>query len=99
MPHGRNVKATADLNAPGHMGQMDGVQQEIGDALIALRLEMVLGHPEAVIAQPIQRGSNRLGLRKHLDEFFIGEGPVVDGRPGVPHVVHIDMPSKTAVKM
>ncbi len=81
------------------MGEMHGVQQEIRDALIALRLEMVLRHPEAIIAQPIQRGGDRCGFIKDGDECLVREPAVVDWRTAIPNVIHINVSGKAAVKM
>ena len=99
VPHGRNVEAAADLNPLGHMGEVHSIQQEIGDALIAFRLEMVFCHPEAIIAQPIQRFGDGFGFRKDGDEILVREPTVVDGRAAIPDVVHINVSGKAAVKM
>src|SRR5262249_24758665 len=81
------------------MGEVHSVQQEIGDALIALGLEMVLGHPEAIIAQPIQRFGDRLGFIKDGDEGLVREPAVVDRCATIPDVIHINVSGKAAVKM
>src|SRR5207245_2106325 len=51
VPHGRDVEAAADLDPPGDVGEVDRVHQEIGDDLVALVLEVVLGEPDRVVAR------------------------------------------------
>src|SRR4029453_18526922 len=46
MPHGCDVEATADMNTLGHVGQMHGHHQHIGNALVAFGLKVMLRHPE-----------------------------------------------------
>ena len=53
VPHGRDVKPTAQLDALREVGEVDVVHQQVGDAFVAFPLEVVLGHPERVVAQPI----------------------------------------------
>jgi hypothetical protein len=81
------------------VGKMHGVQQEIRDALIALPLEMVFSHPEAIITQVIQRFGDRFGFIKDGRKFLVREQTVVDRRATIPNVVHIDMSCKATVKM
>jgi len=81
------------------MGKMHGVQQEVRDALIALRLEMVLRHPEAIIAQPIQRFGDGFGFSKNGDQLLVREPAVIDWGASVPDIVHINVSGEAAVKM
>src|SRR5256886_16276945 len=51
MPHGGDVEAAANLDALRDVGEVDGVEQEVGNDLVALVLEMVLREPDRVIAR------------------------------------------------
>src|SRR5512134_3916833 len=46
MPHGRDVEAAADVKTLGHMGQVHGHHQHVGNALVAFGLKVMLRHPE-----------------------------------------------------
>ena len=62
VPHRRDVEAAADLDALRHMRQVQRRHQHVRDALVAFVLEMVLGHPEGVVAEPVHQLRHRLGL-------------------------------------
>src|SRR3984893_3015538 len=53
MPHRRNIKAAADFQTLGDMGEVHRRHQYIGDALVTFMLEMVLGHPEGIVSDAI----------------------------------------------
>ena len=54
VPHGQDVKAAAELDALGVLRQVLAHYQQVGDALVALPLEVVLGHPQDVEPQVVQ---------------------------------------------
>ena len=51
MPHGEYTEAAAEFEPGGVLGQPETEHEEVRDAFVSLTLEMVLGHPENVIAQ------------------------------------------------
>jgi hypothetical protein len=50
MPHRHDVEAAADVQVLRDAAQMHRHHQEIGDQFRAFGLEMMLGHPERVVA-------------------------------------------------
>ena len=99
MPHRRDVEPAADAEPPRHVGEMDGVHQHVGDALVALVLEVVLGHPEGVVAPPVHELGHGLGLVEHRGEPRVAEAAVIHRRAAVAHVVHVDVAGEQAVEL
>ena len=81
------------------MRQVDAQLQEIGDALVALALEVVLSHPEGVVAGPVHELSDGLGLVEHGREPLVGEPPVVDRGRVEADVVQVHMARVQAAKL
>ena len=50
VPHRCDVEAAADLDVVGDVAKVDRFHQQIADALVALALEVVLCHPEGIVA-------------------------------------------------
>ena len=99
VPHGGDVEAAANLESLGQVGQVDGEQQQVGDALVAFPLEVVLGHPEGIVVQPVHGLGNGLGLVERRGQTVIGQ-PAVVGRRGVQaDVVKVNVPGKQAAKL
>ena len=89
MPHGRDIEAATELEVLGEVGEVDVHHQEIGQALVAFRLEVVFGHPHRVVAVPVHGGGDGLSLFENRGEMIIAETAVVHRRAAVPEVVHI----------
>ena len=98
MPHRRDVEAAADLQVLGHVRQMQRHHQHVRNALGALSLEVVLGHPERVVAVPVHQHRHRLRLLERRGEMSVVVEPIVDRRAGVADVVQIDMARVEAVE-
>ncbi len=47
--------------------------QHVGDALGAFALEMVLGHPERVVAEPVHQLGHGLGLVERGGEVVVAD--------------------------
>ena len=72
MPHRHDVEAAADVQVLGHAAQVHRHHQDVRDQFRPFGLEMMLGHPEGVVAtfrarardakrdhvQPIENSSN-----------------------------------------
>ena len=99
VPHGRDVEAAAEAQPPGEMGQMHRGHEHVGDALVALVLEVVLGHPEGVVAGPIHQLGDGLSLVEDGDQLVVGEPARVDRRARVADVVHVDVAGKQTVEL
>ena len=98
MPHRRNVEAAAYLDVPGQVREVDGYHQYVGDALIALGLEVVFGHPEGVVAEPVH-GLGDIGclvIRGY--KVVVVETAVVDGGSGIADVSHVNVARVEAVE-
>ena len=51
VPHRQNVEAAAELQALGELRQPHAQHQQVRDRFVSLALEVVLGHPQGVVAQ------------------------------------------------
>jgi len=91
MPHGRDVKAAADPKPRREVGQMDGRHQDVGDALVSLVLEVMLGEPESVVSVLVHAPRDRLGLLEHRGQVLVGIAPFVRRRGHLAHVAQIDV--------
>ena len=99
VPHRGNVETAAELEVAGQMRQVDIQHQQVGDALVALGLEVVFRHPEGIVAAGVHSFGNGLGLVKGGGQVFVGKGTVVHRRAAVADIVHIDMAGVQAVKL
>ena len=99
VPHGGYVEAAAYVEALGDVRQMDGFHEDVGQALVALRLEVVLRHPEGVVSEPVHRFGYRLRLVVGGGEMVVAEPPRVHGDAAVADVVHIHMSGVEAVEL
>jgi hypothetical protein len=91
MPHGRDVEAAADAQARRDVRQVDGRHQNIGDALVALVLEVVLGQPEDVVAVLVHAPGDGVGLLEDRGQVLVGIATLV-GRSGhLADVAQIDV--------
>ena len=86
VPHRRDVEAAADAQALGDVREVHGQHQDVGDALVALVLEVVLGQPERVVAELVHHLGDGLGLLEHGGQLLVGVAPLVGGRAVLAHV-------------
>ena len=98
VPHGVDVEPAAELEVLGQMGQVDVEQQQIGQALVALPLEVVLRRPEGVVAHFLHLEDDGLGLVEHARQLAVGKPTVVDGRTIQTDVIQVHVPSEKAAK-
>ena len=87
MPHGGDVEATSEFQPRRLGGQVHVEHQQIRDALIAFRLEVMLRHPELVIAQRVQPLGKVHGPVEDFSEFIIGIPAVIRRGPLEPEAV------------
>ena len=83
----------------GHVRQVQRHHQHVRDALGALGLEVVLRHPERVVAQPIHQHCHRLRLVQRGGKLFVRITSVVDRRAGVADILQVDMAGIRAVEL
>lgn len=89
MPHGSDVEAAAKFDIFGQVGQVDVQHDQVRDALVAFRLEMVLGHPHGVEAIIIQGLRDGFGLAENGHQVIVVEFPVVHRLAAVADIGHI----------
>ena len=53
IPHGGNIERAAELQVLGDVGQVNALEQEVGEALVAFALEVVLGEPQGMVAEAV----------------------------------------------
>src|ERR671914_205266 len=78
VPHRSYIKPAPKVDILGQVGQMKTEHEDIGDALIPLRLEMVLRHPESVIPASVHQLSDGYSLIEGSGQVFVGEGALID---------------------
>ena len=98
MPHGGDVEATAEAQPLSDVSQMYDEHQQVGDALVAFGLEVVLGHPESVVAVLVQGLRDGHAFVKSGGEILVGVGAVVYRGTAVADVFHINVARIQAVK-
>jgi hypothetical protein len=98
VPHRRDVKAAAELDPLGHRGEMHRRHQDVGDALHAFVLEMVFGHPERIVADPVHQLRHRLRLVEHARQVLVGVAAVVDRHAAIADILDIDVTGEQAVE-
>ena len=99
VPHGVDVEAAAEPELLGEVGQVHPEHQQVGDALVALALEVVLGGPEGVVAEAVHGDGDLFGLFDGAaGQFLVGEPAVVGGGSLVAGVVHVDVAGPKAAK-
>jgi hypothetical protein len=91
VPHRQYVERAADLELPRLGGEPQPPLDQVGDALIAFALEMVLGRPQAVIAQLVHHPGDRARGLEHLGEPLVRIAPVVGRRAVAPDIVELDL--------
>ena len=91
VPHRVDVEAAAESEVLRDMGQVDEQHQQVGQALVALVLEVVLGGPEVVVSQPVHCGDYGLRLGEDAGELIVGKAAIIDGCPRQADVVHVQV--------
>ena len=89
VPHRHDVEAAADLQVLRDAAQMHRHHQEVRDQLRAFRLEMVLGHPERVVAALVHALGVLHDLVQRLLQFLLRIVALVDRRALVAEILHI----------
>ncbi len=96
MPHRRDVEAAADIETPGEVGEVQRHHHDVGDALVAFALEMMLGHPEGVVAETVHELRHALRLVEDGGELLVRIAPLVGGRRVLAHVAKVDVAGEIA---
>ena len=99
VPHRRDVEAAADPDILGDVSEMHSGHEDVWDALVPLRLEVVLGEPEGVESEPVEGLGDPFGLVEDGDEMLVREVAVVYGDAGIADVFHIDVTGVEAIEL
>jgi hypothetical protein len=74
------------------MSQMDGLHQDVRNALVPLMLEVVLSQPEDVVAVLVHAPRDGLGLVEDRRQVLVRVAPLVGRRGHLAHVAQIHVP-------
>ena len=99
MPHRRDVEAAADPELRGAVREVQRHHQHVWNALRALALEMMLGHPERVVAVPVHHLGHRLGLEEGGRQVLVVVAALIDRRALVAAIVEIGVACEQAVEL
>ena len=91
VPHGGDVEAAAELDALGEVCEVEGQHEYVGDALVPLALEVVLGQPEYVVAALVHGAGYRRRLVEHRRQVLVGQPAVVHRRPVEADIVEVNV--------
>src|SRR5205085_9121438 len=98
MPHRQNVEGAAEFEPPRLRCEPQPPLDQIGDALIAFTLEVMLGAPEAVIACFVHDARDVERGLKHLRQPLVRVAPVIGRRAVEANIVELDLPDIERVK-
>ena len=99
MPHGRDVEPASELNLLGQVGQVNAELEDVGYAFVALSLEVVFGHPECVVAQPVHQRGDGDRLVEYRGQLLVREDSIVDRCALQAEVVQVDVPGEQAAEL
>ena len=91
MPHRQHVEGAAELQSLRLRGEPQAELHQIGQALVALVLEVMLGGPQRVVAAFVHHLGDVAGGEEHLGEALVGIAPVVGGCAVEADVVEVDL--------
>ena len=91
MPHREDIEGAAELEPPGLGGEPEAELDQVRKALIALALEMVLGGPQHIVAQPVHGARDVAGGGKDLAQPLIGVATVIGRRARKADIVELDL--------
>ena len=84
MPHRQHVERAAEFQALGLGGEPEAELHQVGQALVAFALEVVLGGPQRVVAEFVHHLGDVAGGEEDLGEAVVGVAAVVGGVPSRP---------------
>ena len=91
VPHGYNVESAPKSQLIGLGGQVKAEHKQVRDSFIALRLKMVLRHPEFLKADLLQVRGYVQSPVERLDQLVVRVPPVIGRRPGEADIFVDDM--------
>ena len=92
MPHGQDIEGAAELEALRLGGEPRAEEDQVGEDLVPLVLEVVLGRPQGVVAELVHVLGDVLRRLEGLDEPLVRIAALV-GRSAVEaDIVELDLP-------
>src|SRR5262252_9386202 len=98
VPHRSDIEAATDLDVFRSVREVQCHKDGVRNAFSAFALEVMLGHPETVVAKAIHERGHGFGLAERSCEVSVRVTPLVDGRSAITDVVEVGMPGIEAVK-
>ena len=71
--------------------QVHGQHEDVGDALVAFALEVVLGEPQRVEAEPVHRRRELLRRVERVEQLVVAVPAAVNRRLAEAHVFDVDL--------
>src|SRR5262249_17570777 len=99
MPHRSNIEAATNFDVFRSVREVQCNKDGVGNAFSAFALEVMLGHPETVVARAIEGRGRGLGFAQRSGRGGVGVPPLVEGRPAITDVVEVGMTGIEAVKL
>ena len=99
VPHRSDIEAATNLDVFRSVREVQCHKDGVGNAFSAFALEVMLGHPETVVAKAIHERGHGLGLAQRSCEVGVRVTPLVDRRSAITDVVEVGMTGIEAVKL
>src|SRR5439155_20566594 len=87
----RSIEGGAALEPPGWRGEPRSELDQVGEAVVTLALEVMLGRPQHVIAEAVHQLCDVAGRGEDLPQPFGGVTSFISGRAGPTDVVELDL--------
>ena len=84
VPHGKDVEAAAELDAVGVLRQVLAHDEQVGNALVPLPLEVVLGHPQDVEPQVVEEHRRCRAMSMAMESRSLSYQRSLAGMPSKP---------------
>src|SRR5262245_57616852 len=99
VPHRSDIEAATNLDVFRSVREVQCHKDGVGNAFSAFALEVMLGHPETVVAKAIHERGHGFGLAQRSCEVGVRVTPLVDRRSAITDVVEVGMTGIEAVKL
>ena len=98
VPRRHGVEHAAQVEPLRVLSQIDGQHRDIGDAAIALALEVVFSQPQGVVASRVHQLRHGAGFGKDRGEVLVRLNPLIHRPAGKSQVVHGDVPTVKVIE-
>src|SRR5262245_22069526 len=91
MPHRQHIEGAAELEPLGLGREPQPELDQVGQAFVALALEVMLRRPQHVVAEAVHMLRDIARGRKSLPQALVGITPIVGRRAGYSDIVELDL--------